>query len=98
MPKDTVPDYSHIQITVLPPGRAVGAGDLTKWAHNRAVGRSGTDDAKTVDKTWKCIKCKKINMMCIHADVRFLHKSSVSCRHCGQRNYKIGLRKLRSKS
>jgi hypothetical protein len=32
---------SEIKITKCPPGRALGAGDLQRWAHNRTVGRSG---------------------------------------------------------
>lgn len=97
MAKEEVPDYSHIKITKLPPGKALGAGDLTKWSQNRAVGRCGTDDAKTIDKVWTCKRCKKTNLICIHRDINFLHKSSVRCRHCGERNFRIGLRKLRSK-
>lgn len=97
MTKDSLPDFSHIQITKLPPGKAIGADDLTKWARNRSVGRSGSDRGKMADKQWTCRKCRKTNLICVHEDIRFLHRSSVRCRHCGGRSFGIGLRKLKSK-
>jgi hypothetical protein len=32
---------SEVKVTKCPPGRALGAGDLQAWAHNRRLGRSG---------------------------------------------------------
>jgi hypothetical protein len=32
---------SEVKITKCPLGRALGAGDLHAWAHNRQLGRSG---------------------------------------------------------
>jgi hypothetical protein len=32
---------NEVKITKCPPGIALGAGDLQRWAHNRSLGRSG---------------------------------------------------------
>ena len=94
MAKETVPDYSGIEIKKLPPGRALGADDLSKWAHSRAVGRTGSADAKSIDKRWFCKHCKATSIVCIIATTRFL--PARACRHCGAWNTKINLRKMRS--
>jgi hypothetical protein len=93
MAKETVPDYSGIEIKKLPPGRAYGASDLAKWAHNRAVGRSGVDDAKSVDKRWFCKHCKTANIVCINPNA--LSLPDRACRGCGVWNTKIRLCRMR---
>ena len=93
--KEQAPDITGLKITKLPPGQAQGAGDLAKWAYNRAVGRSGVDDAKDVDKLFRCKSCKKETMVCIHRKMRFL--AARACRHCGEWNTKVHLYERRHK-
>jgi hypothetical protein len=40
---------TEIKITKCPPGVALGAGDLQRWAHNRTLGRSGVIGQRDVD-------------------------------------------------
>src|SRR5215471_16740878 len=44
---------SEVKITKCPPGTALGAGDLQRWAHNRSLGRSGVIGQRNKDlKAW----------------------------------------------
>ena len=36
----------EVKVTVLPPGRAYGAGDLSEWASRRMVGKAGVPTGK----------------------------------------------------
>jgi hypothetical protein len=40
--KEAVPDYSGVPIKRLPPGRAIGADDITRWSHKRASRGAGS--------------------------------------------------------
>jgi hypothetical protein len=39
--KEQAPDITGLPITKLPPGKAFGADDLTRWSHKRASGGAG---------------------------------------------------------
>jgi len=41
---------SDVKITKLPPGKALGADDLRRWAHQRLRGRSGVPMTKREKK------------------------------------------------
>jgi hypothetical protein len=41
---------SDVKVTVCPPGEAIGARDLQRWAHNRKLGRSGVKAQKEKPK------------------------------------------------
>lgn len=81
--KDKVPDYSHIQIKKLPPGRAFGAGDLTKWAHNRAVGASGMGSSKTKGVVVRCVGCQAETQVMVSVFHKG-RKHPLHCRTCGK--------------
>jgi hypothetical protein len=42
-----------VEITKCPPGKALGAGDLHRWAHNRQLGRTSVAGQRGKDlKAW----------------------------------------------
>jgi hypothetical protein len=42
-----------VKITKCPPGKALGAGDLMAWSHNRQLGRTGVSGQGKADlKAW----------------------------------------------
>jgi hypothetical protein len=47
MVKGPMIENNKVKITKLPPGRALGAGDLHEWAQRRNAGRSGVYVGKT---------------------------------------------------
>lgn len=87
-------DYGDIPITKLPPGEAYGARDLTKWAHNRAMGRSGVPERLVRSADIHCNKCDGRST----AMVEGWKKSGgpLSCRQCGSKNTRVlKIRKMR---
>jgi hypothetical protein len=91
MPKEKAPDLTGFKITKLPPGIARGADDLTKWAHNRAVGRFGVDDAKNVEKIFRCKRCKAEELVFVPGKLFVM--PARACRSCGKWNTNVRLRK-----
>jgi hypothetical protein len=57
--KDRTPiDYGNVPITKLPPGRALGADDMTNWSHRRSGGRSGVAKLEQKAAIIRCDKCE----------------------------------------
>ena len=51
-------EYEGVPIKKLPPGKAYGADDLTRWSQRRLVGRAGTGSTETKATVVVCGKCK----------------------------------------
>lgn len=89
--KDKVPDYGNFPVKRLPPGEAYGARDLTRWAHRRAVGSSGTGSAQSRALTVECKSCGAESEI-IAPEVQNKKKAKQGiflCRHCGERDTRI---------
>jgi hypothetical protein len=56
---------STIKITILPPGKAIGADDLQQWSRQRNAGRSGVPDDRLLEKRLRRQKKRR---------TRWLHK------------------------
>ena len=72
---------TEVKITKLPPGKAFGADDLTKWSHNRSFGRFGTGSNHVKEVIHKCKKCG-FEAQVIAA--RYGKTKGFICRKCGQ--------------
>lgn len=81
MKKNESIDISGIKITKLPPGKAFGADDLSRWSARRAGGRFGTGSAETMGLKVFCVRCDK------QSDVIGPKRAKVGgrhrCPHCG---------------
>jgi len=83
MAKDRIGiDYGNVPITKLPPGKALGADDLTTWALRRAGGRSG--DAPRYRERSAVMHCDRCNeTFNILVSVRPRKKPDIQrCRKC----------------
>lgn len=82
--KDKVPDYSGILIKKLPPGTALGADDLTRWAHRRAVGSTGTGTQQTRALKLICKSCgEPSEILNVERGPKKNSRGIFDCRHCG---------------
>lgn len=83
--KNTPIDYGNIPIKKLPPGKAFGADDLTRWSHRRATGRWGTGTAQTRALTVECRTCGGISeIIGIRVPQGRERRGKFDCRHCGK--------------
>ena len=83
MAKDRIEiDYENVPITKLPPGKALGADDLTNWALRRSAGRSG--DAPSYRERAAIMHCDRCNeTFNILVSVRPRKKPDIQrCRKC----------------
>jgi hypothetical protein len=88
--KDKVPEYGDFPIKRLPPGEAFGARDLTRWAHRRAVGSTGTGSAQARALTVECKSCgAESQIIGSQARPRRARRGIFDCRHCGERDARI---------
>lgn len=78
-------DYGNVEITKLPPGKAFGADDLTRWAHRRSLGRSGIGTEQTRAVKLKCKFCGNISEVigAKRATAKRV-RGNFQCRGCGE--------------
>lgn len=83
-------DYGDAPITKLPPGKAFGADDLTRWAHRRTLGRSGTGTEQVRAVKLKCKFCGNVSEV-IGAKRATANRirGNFECRGCGEKGAKI---------
>lgn len=84
MKKSEPVDISGIKITKLPPGKAFGADDLTKWSHNRAVGASGSGSPATKMVLLFCSKCEAETTIMVSKYQTKGRTRGLRCRNCGK--------------
>jgi len=75
--------YEGIPITKLPPGKALGADDLTNWAHRRSKGQFGDRYGEVKAAIMKCQKCDVLADVLIHQPKEWRKHREV-CRTCGE--------------
>lgn len=78
-------DYGNVPITKLPPGKALGADDLTKWAHRRAIGSSGTGTAETQALTLECKGCGAVTEIMAVKRITKKRRGTFVCYQCGDK-------------
>lgn len=83
-------DYGNVPIKKLPPGKAFGADDLTRWSLRRSLGRSGTGteqtralklECKACGATFETIGAKRATAQRV--------RGNFACRSCGKKAAKI---------
>lgn len=74
-------DYGNVPITKLPPGKAFGADDLTKWSLNRTAGHYGTGDNRAKSVVLKCEGCGRetSHIIAVYAKAKRLRKEHCEC-------------------
>jgi hypothetical protein len=84
----------EIKITKLPPGRAIGAGDLHSWSTNRMTGRTGSSMNRQREKLWQihCQQCGCRSRMYLRKD---FPRDALKCRRCGGKTLTITKKKWR---
>lgn len=88
LPKNAPPiDYGNIPIKRLPPGAAFGADDLTRWALNRAQGRTGSGPADYRAVKIKCGKCGHVREALAGRSVE--RGDRKKCINCGSTKAKV---------
>jgi hypothetical protein len=61
----------EVKITYLPPGEALGARDLQRWAHRRALGKAGGPPTRKEEK-----QIKQRQRAAKRAGVRYRHDAA----------------------
>jgi hypothetical protein len=88
--KEKVPDYGDFPVKRLPPGEAFGASDLTRWAHRRAMGSSGTGSAQVRGLTVACESCgAESEIIGRQVQLNRARRGIYDCRHCGEHDARI---------
>jgi ribosomal protein L40E len=93
--KMTDEKWDGIPITKLPPGKAYGADDLTKWAHNRARGLSGAGLNATKSVNAQCRKCGAAASIIVNRYTTRQQLQGEKCRQCGADNMQFGRKRRR---
>lgn len=83
-------DYGDFPITKLPPGKAFGADDLTRWSHRRALGRSGMGTEQTRALKLECKHCgATFETIGARRATAKRVRGNFDCRTCGKKGARI---------